>query len=180
MSHRLFVAHRPPRAVREALLATMHSLPGARWQDDAQLHLTLRFIGNIETPQAEDLATELERVRAAPFPLAIESVGHFEKKGRPHTLWAGVTASQPLAVLQGRIERACRKAGLEPETRHFTPHITLARLNSASASPGRFIAEHGALTSEPWTLDAFDLVESHLGNEGSRYETIYRYSLSRA
>ena len=156
----------------------MHSLPGARWQDDAQLHLTLRFIGEIDARQAEGLTAELDRVRAAPFPLAIESVGHFEKKRKPHTLWAGVTASQPLAVLQGRIERACRKAGLAPETRRFAPHITLARLNSASASSAGFIAAHGALTSEPWTLDNFDLVESHLESAGARYETICRYRLS--
>ena len=180
MSHRLFIAHRPPAETRKTLLATMHGLQGARWQDDAQLHLTLRFIGEIDAPIAEDLVEELARMRAASFPLAIEGVGHFERKGRPHTLWAGVSRSQPLAVLQGRIERACRKAGIAPETRRFTPHVTLARLNAASASPAHFLADHTGLTSPPWTVDAFDLVESHLGSEGSRYETVRRYRLASA
>ena len=178
MSLRLFLAHRPPPPIRALLLESMGDVPGARWQDEDQVHLTLRFIGEIARPLAEDLADQLDRVRAASFPLAIAGVGHFERKGRPHTLWAGVSASQPLALLHTRIERACRAAGLPPEPRQFTPHITLARLNAASASPAHFIAAHGRLASAPWLVDSFDLMESRLGNAGASYETLARYRLA--
>lgn len=177
MSHRLFVALRPPAPVRDLLIDRMEGLPGARWQDDSQLHLTLRFAGEIDAPQAEELADQLMRVESLPFPLTLSGVGHFERKGRPHTLWAGVAQSPALTVLQGRVERACRRAGLPPETRRFTPHITLARLNAASAAPGGFIRANAGLASAPWTVDAFDLVESRLGRHGAQYETVRRYRL---
>src|SRR5690606_20008278 len=89
MSHRLFIAIRPPAPVREALLDTMEGIEGARWQDEEKLHLTLRFAGEVERPAANDLAAALGRIAAAPFALRIAGVGHFERKGQPHTLWAG-------------------------------------------------------------------------------------------
>lgn len=179
MSHRLFIAIRPPSAVRDRLIDTMEGLPGARWQGDGQLHVTLRFVGEVDAPVAEDLAAELARVTLAPFPLALAGVGHFERKGRPHTLWAGLGPSGPLTILQDRIERACRRAGIPPESRRFTPHITLARLNSASAPPGGFIRANAGLAGEPWTVDAFDLMESELGRGGARYDIVRRYRLTR-
>lgn len=181
MRHRLFAAIRPPAPVIDALLALEAGpeadIAGARWQDEAQLHLTLRFFGEVEAREAEDIVEALERVQAPPFALALRGVGHFEKKGRTHTLWAGVAPSQPLAALQRRIESAARQAGLPPETRRFTPHITLARLSAGSAPVLPFLAAHGALTGEPWSVEAFDLIESMLTPGGARYETIRRYRL---
>ena len=154
----------------------MRGLEGARWQDDGQLHLTLRFMGEIDARAAEDLAAALRGVEA-PFALSLRGVGHFERKGRPTTLWAGIAPSEPLLVLQRRVERACRAAGLEPETRRFTPHVTLARLNSGTGPVSGWLSAHGALTSEPWDVDAFLLFESHLGREGALYEPVERYAL---
>lgn len=177
MRHRLFAAIRPPAAIIEALLALEGGIAGARWQDEGQLHLTLRFFGEVEAAQAEDLAAALAHLRAAPFALALRGVGHFDSKGRTHSLWAGLAPSDELAALQRKVEAAARRAGLPPEPRKFAPHITLARLNRASAPVLPFLAAHGALTGEPWPVDAFDLMESTLTPAGAEYETVRRYRL---
>lgn len=177
MIHRLFAAIRPRAAVIERLLALQGGISGARWQDAAQLHLTLRFFGEVETGQAEDVVAALEGVRGAPFTLALRGVGHFEKKGAPHTLWAGLAPSDALAALQRQVEAAARRAGLPPESRKFAPHITLARLNRASGPVLPFMQAHGALRGEPWPVEAFDLMESTLAPEGAQYQTVRRYRL---
>src|SRR5690349_15256218 len=145
MRHRLFAAIRPPAPVIARLLALEGGIAGARWQDEGQLHLTLRFAGELDACQAEDLAEALAGVHAAPFTLALRGVGHFERKGRAHTLYAGLAPSDPLVALQRKVESAARRAGLPPEPRKFAPHITLARLNSASGPVLPFLAAHGAL-----------------------------------
>lgn len=178
MTHRLFAAIRPPAPVIDALLALEGGIADARWQDRGQLHLTLRFFGEIEASQAEDLAATLLQVRCEPFALALRGVGHFERRGRPHTLWAGVAPSEPLAALQRRVEATARRMGLPPEPRRFAPHITLARLNSASGPALPFLAAHAALASEPWPVTAFDLIESTLTPAGADYQTVRRYPLA--
>lgn len=177
MRHRLFAAIRPPAPVLDALLDLETHIPGARWQDEDQLHLTLRFFGEVEARQAEELATVLAGVRAAPFALALRGVGHFETRGSPHTLWAGLAPSDPLASLQRQVESAARRAGLPPERRTFAPHITLARLNRASGAALPFLGAHGALHGAPWQVGAFDLMESTLTPGGAEYATVRRYRL---
>lgn len=177
MRHRLFAAIRPPRPVIDTLLALEGGIANASWQDEGQLHLTLRFFGEVEARQAEDIADALVTVRAAPFALALRGVGHFERKGRTHTLWAGVAPSDALAALQRRVESAARRAGLPPEPRKFASHITLARLNAASGPVLPFLTRHGSLRSEPWQVEAFDLMESSLEPTGAEYETVRRYRL---
>ncbi|AKH41188.1 2'-5' RNA ligase [Altererythrobacter atlanticus] len=174
---RLFVAIRPPEIVRDVLHDAMEGIDAARWQSDEQLHLTLRFVGDVDVPLANDLAAELARVKAAPFPLQIKGVGHFEKKGRIHTAWAGVVAEPELLDLQRRVERACRTVGIAPETRKFTPHVTLARLNSSSGQIGDWLAAHGALEAQPFIVREMALYESTLGREGSHYQPVVTYPL---
>ncbi len=177
MMHRLFAAIRPPTPVLNALLALEGGVAGARWQDAGQLHLTLRFFGEVEAARAEDLAAALASVSAPPFVLALRGVGHFEKRGTPHTLWAGVSPSDALLALQHQVESAARRSGLPAERRRFAPHITLARLNRASGMVLPFMQAHGALHSEPWPVEAFDLMESTLTPAGAEYETLRRYRL---
>ena len=124
--HRLFVAIRPPEAVRDLLIDAMDDSADFRWQDDEQLHLTLRFIGEVERPLAEDLAGALGMIRAAPFGLRIVGVGRFEQRSSG-ALWAFVEPRAPVSALAAKVERGCQQAGLEPERRVFHPHITLAR-----------------------------------------------------
>lgn len=177
MPHRLFVALRPPAAVREALLDAMEGLEGARWQDEEQLHLTLRFVGEVETPVANDLAAALEPIAAEPFALRVAGVGTFDRKGMPTAVWARVPPTDALEALRQKVERACERAGLARETRRFTPHITLARLNRSSGDVGSWLASFGDLAAGPWDVDAFALYRSHLGHDGAVYEPVVTYPL---
>lgn len=174
--HRLFVAIRPPETVREQLLDLMEGMPDMRWQSDDQLHLTLRFIGEVERPVAEDLATALQHIRFDRFPLSLDGVGKFEHH-RSGALWAGVRPKEQLKALNAKIERACQSAGLEPDRRAYHPHITLARWKGRAPRLGAYLERHGGLTSEPWEASEFNLYESHLAHEGAHYEAIERFPL---
>ncbi len=177
MPHRLFIAIRPPERVREVLVDIMEGVEAARWQGDEQLHLTLRFVGEIETPVANDLAAALGQIEAAPFALRISGVGAFERKGQPTALWAGIAASEPLERLRRKVEQACARAGIAPETRRFTPHVTLARLNRASGEIGPWLATCADLRTGGWRVEDFALYESHLGHDGAHYEPVAVYRL---
>ena len=177
--HRLFVALRPPPLIRELLLDLTDGVGAARWQDEEQLHLTVRFIGVVERPVAEEVATALAQV-AAPAPVVqLSGVGRFGNRGGD-ALWAALQPHGALHHLHRKVDQACVRAGLEPERRAYLPHITLARLpRSATGDPAveRWIADHAGLTSSPFTLTHLVLYESHLGRGGARYEAVARWPL---
>jgi 2'-5' RNA ligase len=177
--HRLFVALRPPRAIREHLLGLMGGVQGARWQDDDQLHLTLRFIGEVETHQAEDIAAALGSVRHAPFDLRLDGCGVFDdRRGKTNAIWAGVSPRELLAALHRKLDQTIVRAGLKPERRAYLPHITLARMSGSTGPADRWLAEHAALASEPFAIDAMALYESRLGHGGASYEPVTHYKLT--
>ena len=175
--HRLFVAIRPPRPIREQLLAIMQGIRGARWQHDGQLHLTLRFIGEVDRHLAEDIAMGLDAVESPAFEIRLDGIGFFERKGRPSALWAGIAASDPLKKLRDSIESRFRQVGIEPEHRAFLPHITIARLNASTGPIDGFLEHHAGLVSPPFPIEHFDLFESSLGRAGAHYESVARYPL---
>ena len=176
--HRLFVALRPPRHIREQLLDLMEGLPGARWQDDDQLHLTLRFIGEVDARAADDVAAALAGVRHPPTTMRLDGVGKFGSRGRANAIWAGVRPADELARLHRKIDQALVRAGLEPEHRAYLPHVTVARLGRDAADPDAWIARHAGLASTDFTVDHFGLFESHLGHAGAAYELVARYPLA--
>lgn len=175
--HRLFVGLRPPPAIRARLFDAMGGVTGARWQSDEQLHLTLRFIGEVDRRTAEDAAHVLATVHAASIKLRIEGVGHFDSRGRANALWAGVRPHDAVAALHKKVDQALVRVGLEPERRAFLPHITLARMGGGAGLPDRWLADHAGLKSEPFSLSHFMLFESHLGHGGASYEAVERYPL---
>lgn len=175
---RLFIALRPPEPVRDVLVDTMEALDNARWQDDEQLHLTLRFVGEVDNRQGDDLAAALACIAWRPFAVHLSGTGHFARKGQPIALHARAVASPELLGLRTSIERACIGAGLPPETRAFVPHVTIARLNRSAARVGEWLARHGTLRAS-WTAEAFSLFESHLSHTGAAYEEVVRYEASR-
>jgi len=181
MPHRLFIGIRPPEPVREALLDTMEALDGARWIDADNLHLTLRFVGEVEPPAANDLAEALGRIDAVRFALRVAGVGAFDRSSRhgssPHAVWARVPPCAALEALRQKVERACEAAGLARETRRFTPHVTLARLNRAAGGIGAWLATWDHLAAGPWAVEEFILFESHLGHTGAHYREVVRYAL---
>ncbi|KKW91027.1 MULTISPECIES: RNA 2',3'-cyclic phosphodiesterase [Sphingobium] len=178
--HRLFVAIRPPADVRTELLDLMNGITGARWQEDEQLHLTLRFVGEVDRHRANDLADALGSVRFSPFDIALAGVGCFDRKGHVHTLWAGAQPRDPLAQLHQKVDRACVRAGLPPDERSYLPHVTLARFGRTVGSMEAFMARHAGLTSPPFTVEEFTLFESQLGPAGSTYHMVERYRADTA
>jgi 2'-5' RNA ligase len=174
--HRLFVAIRPPEPIRARLLDLMGGVAGARWQDEDQLHLTLRFIGEVDGRVADDVDAALQSVIHPPFDLALAGTGAFERRGQPATLWAGVAPHEPVKTLHKKIDHALTRAGVEPERRAFHPHITLARLNRDVAPLQPFLEGH-AVTSSAFTVAEFRLYESRLTPGGAVHTLAARYPL---
>ena len=180
MSLRLFVALRPPPAIRVQLSECMDGVPDARWQDDEQLHLTLRFIGAVERAQGEAVAAALAQVHAPAPTVRLAGVGRFERRGRTDALWAGVAPHDALAALHRKVDAACIRAGLDPERRAYLPHITLARLSpSAGRAPEieDWLADTAGLASAAFTLPHLVLYQSRLGRDGATYEPVARWPL---
>jgi 2'-5' RNA ligase len=175
--HRLFVAIRPPEPIRDLLIDAMDDSAEFRWQDDEQLHLTLRFVGEVERPLAEDLADALGRIGAEPFQIRVSGVGRFEQRNSG-ALWAGVEPKASVAALAAKVERVCLAAGLEPERRAFHPHITLARWKGRRTRElASFLESNRGLASDPFEVREFTLFESRLSRHGAHYEEVASYSL---
>ncbi|WP_033074276.1 RNA 2',3'-cyclic phosphodiesterase [Sphingopyxis sp. MWB1] len=177
-SHRLFVALRPPRPIRQLLIRAMHGISAARWQDDEQLHLTLRFIGEVDRHQAEDIAAALGALHAPAICARIAGVSLFERQGRPHMMWAVVEPADPIAALHRKVDQLLSRVRIAAETRAFVPHITLARLNRASGPVAAFLAQNSDLSSPAFAFEHVTLYESELGHGGSRYHPVARYPLA--
>lgn len=175
--HRLFVAIRPPEAIIDLLVDAMDDSADFRWQDEAQLHLTLRFIGEVERPLAEDIAAALGTLHSPRFSLRIAGTGRFDQ-GRSGALWAGIEPKEPAAALAAKVERICQSVGLPPERRAYHPHITLARWKGRrSREAASFLERSAGLSSDRFEVDAFSLFESRLSRHGAHYEEVTTYSL---
>ena len=177
MSHRLFVALRPSADIRDHLQGLMDGVSGARWQDDAQLHLTLRYIGEVDRRVAEDVALSLSSLRFESVTLSLAGVGQFERKGRCQSLWAGVSPKDDVTRLHKKIDRMINQLGLDSEHRAYLPHITLARMNRDQAGAAEWLLANNGLASAPFTMEAVILYESHLSEEGARYEPVARFAM---
>lgn len=175
--HRLFVAIRPPRAVREQLLGLMGGVRGARWLEEGQLHLTLRFIGEVDRHLASDIHAALGSVHHPRFEIAVDGLQWFERRGEPVTLWAGVRPQAPLKALHKKIDQACLRAGVEPDRRAYLPHITLARLARGGGPVRPLIEEAGAVRSPLFPVEQFALYESELTADGAIHSIVERYRL---
>ena len=175
--HRLFVAIRPPAPVRQFLLAAMGGISGARWQSDDQLHLTLRFIGEVDRHLAKDIHAALGGVHHPRFDLSLSGLGAFDKRGFPDSVWAGVTPHEQVSVLHRKVDAALLRVGVAPDDRAFLPHITIARLNRGAGPIGNLMEEAGGLASPAFTVDSFALFESDLTNEAAIYSMVERYPL---
>ena len=162
--YRLFVSIELPDDVKHLLARLSGDVPGARWLEADEMHLTVRFLGEVDGLVYEDVLAALDEVRAAPFELALRGVGHFPPRGEPRILWAGLDRSEPLRVLHDRVESALVRAGVEADHRKFSPHVTLARLKGTPArAVGSFLAMNGLFRTEPFPVREFHLFSSSLG-----------------
>jgi len=175
--HRLFVAIRPPEDIRDLLIDAMDDSPEFSWQDEEQLHLTLRFIGEVDRTVAQDVVDALGRIQSPPFELRVSGAGRFEQCGSG-ALWAGTEPKELVAALAAKIERVCVTVGLEPERRAFHPHITLARWKGRrSREVADYLDRRHDLVSEPFPVTEFILFESRLSRHGAQHEEIASYRL---
>ncbi|NQW09572.1 MAG: RNA 2',3'-cyclic phosphodiesterase [Alphaproteobacteria bacterium] len=178
---RLFIALAMPPPVREQLAAVQCGLDGARWVDPDSAHMTLRFVGEVDEGVAEDLAAALTGVRSPAFSLELAGIGHFERRGRPSAVWAGVVPNPALDIVHHRVEAAVRRAGVPSEGRKFTPHVTLARFGSNISSPAvaHWIAQAMPFHVEPFPVTEVALFRSRLGHAGPSYTPEQVYLLDR-
>ncbi len=177
---RLFVGIAPPGELRRRMALIQTGVERARWVAEENIHLTLRFIGEVAEDVAGDAAAALATVRAKPFALTVDGAGHFESRKRVRALWLGVERSDALMTLRERIESALVRAGLEPERRKFKPHITIARINSGSPGLVRdWLAANTMFRAVPFTVDRFTLFSSHLSRDKAIYSIEAEFPLSR-
>ena len=166
---RLFTALEIPRDAALSLSLLRGGLPGARWVDVENYHLTLRFIGDVEGHIADEVANALDRVRRPSFSLALSGVGAFGSK-KPHAIWAGVTASPDLNALQAEIERICQRVGVAADPRKFMPHVTLARLrNPNPIDVAQYLSARGNFSTMPFKVSRFVLMSSRDSVGGGPY-----------
>ena len=176
---RLFVALALPAAIRSELALLAGGIPGARWLPPENYHLTLRFIGEVEPWQAEEIDHALAMIRARPFELSLRGIDTFDKGGRFNALWVGVEKTDGLAFLQARVEAALQRIGLPPERKRFAPHVSLARVDKAS--PEKVIAyvqAHNLFRAPPLAVEHFTLFSSRLGKEAAIYVPEVEYDLA--
>lgn len=174
---RLFTAIEIPSAVRTRLSFLQGGVPGARWSPAENLHLTLRFIGEVDEATAGDIDDMLAALRAPAFDLTLKGAGEFGGRD-PHALWVGVAPSETLMRLAAKIESALQRMGLPAETRKYSPHVTLARLRDAPVAKVReFLAAHAAFDSGPVHVSKFALFSSYPSSNGSQYRIERTYEL---
>jgi len=179
VSMRLFIGLSLPDPVRDQLTRIQNGLSGARWVAPESLHLTLRFIGEVDGGAAADIDTALMSIRCESFPLQLSGVGQFGEGRKLRAVWAGVEPQPILSRLQAKVEQAVQRAGLAPERRKFKPHVTLARFKSNGSGPnlGPYISNNALFRSDPIQVEEFVLFSSHLSAGGAVYREEAAYAL---
>src|SRR5690625_1850348 len=178
---RLFIALSLPDEVRDRLAAISGGIPGARCVEPENLHLTLRFLGEVDNGLARDVDNALTQIDVEAFELTLSGLGFFTEGKRVITaLWAGIESNPPLSRLQAKVEQAAVRAGLPPERRKFKPHVTLAR-GRIENSPKleQFMMSHALLRIGAIPIESFTLYSSHLQPNGAIYSPEVVYPLSR-
>jgi 2'-5' RNA ligase len=166
---RIFTGLEIPADIGQTLSMLRGGLQGARWIDPDNYHLTLRFIGDVDAVIAREIASLLGRVNRKPFDVRLDGLSSFGGK-RPRALVATVAPSPSLLELQAEHERLIRRAGLEPEGRKYTPHVTLARLRDASSRQvADYLAGCGYFPPVSFRVERFVLYSSRASTGGGPY-----------
>jgi 2'-5' RNA ligase len=163
----------PPLKLQLSLLAV--GLPGAKWVDPGNHHLTLRFIGEVDEGEAADIDAALAQIRAPRFDVTLATVGHFGLR----MLWVGVERNAALQHLHEKIESALGRLGYPPEERRYTPHVTLARLKGMNEGKlTEYLSQHALFRAAPFPVERFNLIASYLTKSGAIYEDQADYDLA--
>jgi RNA 2',3'-cyclic 3'-phosphodiesterase len=174
---RLFTGLELPEAVAAQVALARGGVHGARWLDPADYHITLRFVGDVDLAVAHDIAETLDQIRRPPVVVRFEGLGWFGGD-KPRAIVARVRPEPALVELQAEQERRFRRIGLPPETRRYSPHITLARLRGVGThAVADYLASRGALAVEPFTAERFVLFSSRDSVGGGPYVIEAAYPL---
>ena len=174
---RLFSGIELPPGVARRLTFVRAGLDGAHWIDSENYHVTLRFLGDVDGATARDFAHGLEDIVASPFELRLKTLGSFGGH-KPRAIFAAVAPSSALESLQRAHERAARAAGLPPEPRNYTPHVTVARLRGTSSdSVATYLERQGRFSTEPFEVTRFVLFSSRASVGGGPYVVEAAYPL---
>lgn len=177
--YRLFAAVDLPPEIAEQLQGLCCGVPGARWVQAEQMHLTLRFIGEVDGGIFQEIKDALAGVKAPRFSLQVKGLGVFPPRKTPRVLWAGVAPEEEISALRNRIENLLVGMGLAPEGRKYSPHITLARLHGTPIHKlGRFLAGNNLFATEPFPVSEFHLYSSELSSKGAFHTIEASYPLS--
>ena len=177
---RLFVALALPDNIRWQLRLLSGGLAGAmRWVPPENLHITLRFLGEVDGRDAHYVDAALAGIRAPRFSLRLKGVDAFTSGQRVKAVYAGVEKQPALQHLHDKVESAVVRAGLEPEGQKFTPHVTLTRPKDTPLNKlQHYLAEHSLFKTEPFEITHFTLYSSEMGSEQSVYTALQSYALS--
>ena len=176
---RLFVGLPIPQDVALRLSLLQGGLAHARWVDTSNMHITLAFIGAVEELQAREIDSALSEVTGPRPEIALKDLGVFGHKHQRKTLWAGIAPDAALMTLQGRVDSALRRAGVETEQRSYTPHVTLARMkDTPDVRVAAYLTGHGGFFHPTFCPESFVLFESHLQPEGAVYSVLAEYPLA--
>jgi len=183
---RLFVAITPPEQIRGHLVCAIQQLKplsrAPRWVRPEGLHLTLKFLGEVQTAQLDAIVASLRQVRAAhPIEIQFRGVGTFPKHDRPRVLWAGVAESTELAALAASIESKMLALDFAREDRAFSPHITLARIQSREKMDNLARAAAAFASYDFGTMHAreFHLFQSTLKPTGAEYASLETFRFAQ-
>lgn len=184
---RTFIAIPLPAEVRaritEHIGGLRRALPDVRasWVRENNLHLTLKFLGDVPASDISKVsaAAEIAVQSTPPFQIGVSGCGLFPPRGRPNVLWIGLEGAEgQLEELQSRIEDECGKAGFPREARPFHPHLTIARLRkSGGARQLADLHENVGFSRESFTASEVIVFRSELGSEGSKHTVISRHNL---
>jgi len=175
---RLFSGLEIPGEIAQRLSMLRGGLEGARWVEEENYHITLRFIGDVDGDTATRYSEALGQIEAEGFSLTLDGVGSFGR-GKPRAVWAGVAPSAPLGALRRAHEKAALTAGLEPEPRNFHAHVTLARMRNCSASEiAQYLEYNGAFLIPAFAVTRFVLFSARESRGGGPYVAERSYALN--
>jgi 2'-5' RNA ligase len=175
---RIFTGLELPAEVAQSLSMLRGGLPGARWIDPENYHLTLRFIGDVDDIVAREVESLLGMVRRAPLELRFDALSSFGGR-RPRAVIATLAQTPALMELQSEHERLMQRVGLEPEGRKYTPHVTLARLrDTSSRQVADYLATRAFIAPLPFKASRFVLFSSRASVGGGPYVVEAAYPLA--
>jgi 2'-5' RNA ligase len=183
---RLFIAVNLPDAEKERLWHALASLRerdlGVRWIPRDAIHLTLKFLGEVGESRVDRVSTRLAGVAArhAPFELRLAGIGGFPTLDRAKVWWLGIEPDERLMNLQAEVEEALVDEGFAREDRPFTAHVTIGRAARGGRPADARVARAAAAGIEyeaAWAVSSADLMRSHLGRDGARYEILFHAPL---